>query len=176
MARRARRQQSSAGATAAAQLSSPATSDAEEQAEAKEEAAQLSYPRTIEHCPGAEGARRYAAADAEGTYDATRARGWHDANDSAVGPTGDAPAAQVAQTLAARQSLAGCTRGIVAPVPSAFSQSAAIVADVPLVPCCADLHEAERRRARRASRGRLASAAPYFCWVGVLIHAVRWFL
>ena len=111
----------------------------------------------------------FATADVPGMYAHTRPRGWTDLNEEASmtngtserrmrserhvrGTKAEADRVVVATdeerelsddphvaTIAACLGLASCRRAIVAPVPSAFSDSAALAAGVLIVGCCAEL-------------------------------------
>lgn len=103
------------------------------------------FPRwhgRIEGCAHGNGtAALFATSDARNIYERTRALGWSDLNESAAqtwAMDGETPLL-VEPTLLAWASLARCRKAIIAPVPSAFSDTAALAANVPLLGCCTAL-------------------------------------
>jgi hypothetical protein len=82
----------------------------------------------------------FATADDPALYAKhTRPLGWRDLGERAVRTWllhNASERASAASTIAAWVGLTRCTRAIVAPVPSKFSDSAALVAGVPLLRCC----------------------------------------
>jgi hypothetical protein len=90
--------------------------------------------------PGAGTRARFATSDDPSLYEKyTREAGWHDLGEQAirtwlVNSTNQTP--QIVSTIAAWFALSRCTTAIVAPVRSKFSDSAALVAGVPVVRCC----------------------------------------
>ena len=117
-----------------------------------------SFPRSVEGCLAAD---PFATADQPAAYAKTRPRGWRDLNETAMhtvrrlggmtqqqqqqqpaggygAGSGAVADARWAQTVTAWVALSRCTRAIVAPIPSAFSDSAAAAAGVPVVGCCSE--------------------------------------
>ena len=101
-------------------------------------------------CSG--GGRRFATADSPHLYASTRAAGWADLdetasvtwNERAITPY-PVQLGNVAETAAAFVTLARCTRAIVAPVASHFSDTAALAARVPVYGCCSKLEGAPKK-------------------------------
>ena len=105
------------------------------------------FPRTVDGCQSPRAKALFATADTPNLYAHTRRRGWADLNETATqtwAVKGKAPG-DVEQTVLAWATLARCRRAIVAPVPSAFSDTAALAAGVPLVGCCQQLPRARPR-------------------------------
>ena len=97
------------------------------------------YPRGIEDCPGVS---RFATTDKPALFAATRRTGWRDLGEiRPVNPLiqRNESSRSAQATVTAWATLAGCTQGIVSPLPSAFALSASIAAGVPLVGCCSHL-------------------------------------
>jgi len=104
------------------------------------------FPAQLRGCPT--GLRLYATSDDPAMYSFSRPLGWRDANETATISWTPRARSEVATVLAsgpvldtilAWATLARCTKAILSPVPSAFSQSASLAAGVPLVGCCAGL-------------------------------------
>lgn len=107
--------------------------------------------RVIDGCPRE--ARRFATADAPYLYAGyTRPRGWRDIgehasvtwNERAITPY-PVQLGDVRATAAAFVALARCTRAIIAPVASHFSETASLAAGVPLYGCCSEMSESLRK-------------------------------
>lgn len=117
------------------------------------------WPQNIDGCPGG---RRFVTSDAPSIYATTRQLGWRDLKDAAettwtehTQATGREVARRCPgrfdQTIAAWWALAQCTRAIIAPIKSTFSETAATAAGVPYVPTCRSLN-ASRAVSRAATR------------------------
>lgn len=91
----------------------------------------------------------FASSDSVLMYTSTRQAGWHDLNETAVhasfGWTRDR-LFDLQRSIAAWLVLATCTRAIIAPIPSAYSDSAALAAGVPIIGCCQELRGVRRLR------------------------------
>jgi len=97
-------------------------------------------PQSISRCSSG---RRFATSDSPALYtQLTRPRGFVDLNETAAaskyGSQDYTDSGLMEKTVLAWLTLTRCRRAIVSPVPSAFSRSAAIVAQVPLLFCCGE--------------------------------------
>ncbi len=139
---------------------------------------------------------RFATSDSPSIYGTTRRLGWSDLNESALktweGPwlhpasragaeasRGGTVHEKMKLTVAAWFTLSRCTRAVIAPVRSAFSESAALTANVPYLGCCSRasvvvnttsgreelLSAALAKRRRYASSVRRAANAPKHGWL-----------
>ena len=96
--------------------------------------------------PAVSAPRLFATADSPHLYATTRRLGWADLDEQASVTwnerrTIDYPAqlGDLARTAAAFVALARCTRAVIAPVVSHFSETASLAAGVPLVGCCEEV-------------------------------------
>jgi hypothetical protein len=106
----------------------------------------VQFPKSIVTAPASVGGMcaidsgLFATADDAALYSRhTRALGWRDLGETAVRTwvlTNTSARDSTLSTIAAWVGLTRCTRAIVAPVPSKFSDSAALVAGIPVLRCC----------------------------------------
>ena len=113
----------------------------EERSRRRRRCARVAFPASIQGCHAGDAVQHealFASADTAVMYGAfSRPAGWTDLNETAsISWTAPQLSGDVGRTVAAWLALARCTRAIVAPIPSAFSDSAAMAAGVPLVGCC----------------------------------------